>query len=242
MLTAKRTAAVLAALFILLTALLCGWRHMAVGFASEQAADSGQSKVKLDDTNFPKVYSCENVIALTFDDGPRQGTTDKLLDGLRERNVKATFFLVGRNIEGNEELVKRIYDEGHLIGNHTYSHVKLTELSDAEAAQQIEKDNQLIESIIGCKPEYIRPPFGFITEDMAKASQMGCVLWSLDTNDWNTTNSAAVVRYVVNNAKNGDIILMHDIYDSSVAAALEIIDQLEEKGFVFVTADELMLQ
>lgn len=192
------------------------------------------------DPGYPEVYTYENVVALTFDDGPGQ-STEKLLDGLKERNVKATFFLVGENIEGNEEIVKRMYDEGHLIGNHTFSHVQLTAVSEGKALEEVNETNEAIKAITGVRPYYIRPPYGMLSSCMAEEIDMQSVLWTVDPEDWNTSDCGAVVRHVVKNAKNGDIILMHDIFDSSVTAALEIVDRLKEKGYVFVTADQLIL-
>lgn len=192
------------------------------------------------DLGYPEVYTYENVVALTFDDGPGQ-STEKLLDGLKERNVKATFFLVGENIEGNEEIVKRMYDEGHLIGNHTFSHVQLTAVSEGKALEEVNETNEAIKAITGVRPYYIRPPYGMLSSCMAEEIDMQCVLWTVDPEDWNTSDCGAVVRHVVKNAKNGDIILMHDIFDSSVTAALEIVDRLKERGYVFVTADQLIL-
>ncbi len=187
-------------------------------------------------------YECyENRIAITFDDGPRKSTTEKLLDGLKERGVPATFFLVGKNIEGNEQLVRRMHDEGHLIGNHTYSHVQLSTLSKSKAYAEVSDTNDIICSITGEKPKYIRPPYGTYSNKLLMEINMTPVLWSVDPDDWNTSNAAEVVRDVVENVKCGDIILLHDIYDSSVAAALEIIDRLKAKGYVFVTVDQLLL-
>lgn len=187
-------------------------------------------------------YECyENIIALTFDDGPRRSTTAKLLDGLQERGVKATFFLVGKNIEGNEEIIKRMRDEGHLIGNHTYSHVQLSKVSTQQAYDEIVKTNELIQQVTGETPKYIRPPYGAYSNSLLMQINMTPVLWSVDPDDWDTENTGKVVRSVVKNVKCGDIILLHDIYDSSVAAALEIVDQLKAKGYVFVTVDQLLL-
>ena len=166
----------------------------------------------------------ENRIAITFDDGPGKGTTEKLLDGLKERGVKATFFLVGEKIEDNRELVARMYAEGHLIGNHTFTHVQLSKVDGKQALEEIVKTNTLIEEITGEPVRYIRPPYG---------SYSNSLLMQI--------NMTPVVKSVVANVKCGDIILLHDIYDSSVAAALEIVDELKAKGFIFVTVDQLLL-
>ncbi len=183
----------------------------------------------------------ENIIAITFDDGPGYATTAKLLDGLAERNVKATFFLIGSKVEKNKEIVERMHNEGHLIGNHTYSHVDLACVGSNSALKEIQKTNEVIKSITGEDVKYIRPPFGKYNNRLIYDVNMTPVLWSIDTDDWKTTDVAQVVNSVVNNAGCGDIILLHDIYDSSVEAALEIIDRLQDKGFVFVTVDQLLL-
>lgn len=235
-------------LFIVMAVLACipaeninaGNRYTAnVWNITDDAAEEADARADAD-LKYPEVYTYENVVALTFDDGPGR-STEKLLDGLKERNVKATFFLVGENIEGNEEIVKRMYDEGHLIGNHTFSHVQLTAVSEGKALEEVNETNEAIEAITGVRPYYIRPPYGMLSQCMAEEIDMQSVLWTVDPEDWNTSDCGAVVRHVVKNAKNGDIILMHDIFDSSVTAALEIVDRLKEKGYVFVTADQLIL-
>ncbi len=181
-------------------------------------------------------------VALTFDDGPHPVYTPQLLDGLNERGVHATFFVVGKSILGNEALLKRMETEGHLIGNHTYSHVKLSELDIARACAEVEKTNALICEVTGKEPEFIRPPFGEWKKAMECSFEMIPVLWDVDPLDWTTKNTALVVERVLKDTKPGDIILLHDYYQSSVDAALEIVDALTERGYKFVTVDELILE
>lgn len=181
-------------------------------------------------------------VALTFDDGPHPVYTPQLLDGLKERGVHATFFVMGENIPGNEEILKRMDAEGHLIGNHTYSHVKLSELDTARACAEVEKTNALICEVTGKEPEFIRPPFGEWKKTMECSLEMIPVLWDVDPLDWTTKNMALVVERVLKDTKPGDIILLHDYYQSSVDAALEIVDALMERGYKFVTVDELILE
>lgn len=181
-------------------------------------------------------------VALTFDDGPHPVYTPQLLDGLKERGVRATFFVVGENIPGNEEILKRMDAESHLIGNHTYSHVKLSELDTARACAEVEKTNALICEVTGEEPEFIRPPFGEWKKTMECSLEMIPVLWDVDPLDWTTKNTALVVERVLKDTKPGDIILLHDYYQSSVDAALEIVDALMERGYKFVTVDELILE
>lgn len=184
----------------------------------------------------------ENVIAISFDDGPHSVYTEKLLDGLKERGVVASFFILGEHIEGNEDLIKRMHDEGHLIGNHTYSHVQLDKINETKAREEICRTCDLIESIIGQPLEYIRPPYGSYNENLECTIDLTEVLWTIDPQDWNTTDVDKIVNSVVKNAKDGDIILLHDIYPSSVAAALRIIDELKAKGYIFVTVDNILIQ
>lgn len=180
-------------------------------------------------------------IALTFDDGPGK-YTEELLDGLLERNVKATFFLIGKNAEMYPETVKRIEQEGHVIGNHTYSHIKLTCISNDKAIEEIRKTNDIIENITGKKVEYIRPPFGSWTEKLEKSVDMKPVFWSVDPRDWSVLNTDSVTCHIVNNTSEGDIILMHDIFETSVDAAMNVIDILRQRGYEFVTVEELYNQ
>lgn len=182
-------------------------------------------------------------IALTFDDGPSAAYTGKLLEGLRERGVQATFFLIGENIEkeDNALLVRQMAREGHLIGNHTYHHVQLTKIKEEEAIKELEKTNQLIEKITGNPVEYVRPPYGELPGKLSEKISMIPVMWTVDPLDWSVKDTEKIVSKVVTQTKENDMILLHDCYETSVEAALQIIDRLQEKGFEFVTADRLLL-
>lgn len=179
-------------------------------------------------------------IALTFDDGPSD-VTGILLDGLAERGVKATFFLIGTCVEEYSEIVKREVREGHLVGNHTYDHADLRKLSLEEACMEVEKTNQILEDITGETVEYIRPPFGDWKKELEEKFSLIPVLWSVDPLDWTTENEEKIVNNVVTDVGEGDIILLHDSYISSVNAALQIIDILQKEGYEFVTVEELIL-
>ena len=183
----------------------------------------------------------EKTVAVTFDDGPGAESTMMLLDGLKERNVRAAFFLVGENIKGHEDILKRMHDEGHIIGNHTYTHVILTKIPQEKALEEIYNTNKIIEEITGEKVKYIRPPCGEWNNDMFFQVDLQPVFWNVDPLDWKRKDVGEIVEDVVKNVRSGDIILLHDIYDTSVAAALEIIDRLKDKGFVFVTVDEILI-
>ena len=181
-------------------------------------------------------------IALTFDDGPHPYYTEQLLDGLAERGVKATFFLLGCNIEGNEDVVRRMAEEGHLIGNHTWYHVDITALSQEDACAEIQDTSRKITEITGQPVEYVRPPFGNWNKELECEVMMIPIFWSVDTLDWSTENADLIVQEVISEAEENDIILMHDSYKSTVEAALRIIDLLQAEGYEFVTADELILE
>lgn len=181
-------------------------------------------------------------VALTFDDGPNQDYTEELLKGLKEKNVKATFFLLGAEVEKYPELVKKIYDDGHLIGNHLYKHERLERMSSTEACTQVNKTNELIADIIGENPQYYRPPFGEHKDNLECDVNMIQVMWDIDTLDWMIQNQSKIIRNVMTKVEENDIILMHDGYDATVKATLQLIDMLREEGFEFVTVDELILE
>lgn len=184
----------------------------------------------------------ENVIAITFDDGPHSQYTVMLLDGLKERQVKGTFFVLGEKIAGNEEIIRRMHDEGHLIGNHTFSHVALTSVSVEEAKAEVDRTNAAIEAVTGVPVRYLRPPYGAFSDELEGEIDLDTVLWSVDPRDWDTSDVDSIVAAVVSSVKDGDIILLHDVYPSSVAAALRIVDELQDRGFVFVTVDDLVIR
>ena len=183
----------------------------------------------------------EKLVALTFDDGPHAVYTEKLLEGLRERGVKATFFLIGKSIEGKEEIVKQMAEDGHLIGSHTFDHVQLTALSVEEACREISMTNEAIREVTGQEPEYIRPPFGSWNTRLDCAVDMKEVGWTVDPEDWKVKDTDTVVERVLEKTEDGSIILLHDVYDTSVEAAFQIIDALQAEGYRFVTVDGVML-
>lgn len=184
----------------------------------------------------------ENVkkVAITFDDGPNADYTEILLKGLKEREVRATFFLLGSEVEKYPKIVEDIYNDGHLIGTHSYEHVNLCNLSDEKAIAQVDKTNKAIYKITGENPEFIRPPFGSWKCNLDYETSMIEVLWDIDPKDWATSNSDVITKRVVGKVQEDDIILLHDASESSVVAAFKIIDALKEKGYTFVTVDEIL--
>ena len=179
-------------------------------------------------------------IAITFDDGPNADYTEMLLAGLKERGVHATFFLLGREVAKYPEIVKQIYEDGHLIGTHAYDHVNLKNLSDAAAIDQVDRTNAAICEIVGECPQYIRPPFGEWKKKLDYDTKMIEVLWDVDPLDWMTCNSDVIAKRVISKVQENDIILLHDASESSVKAAFKIIDELQTRGYVFVTVDEIL--
>lgn len=206
--------------------LLTGWKNMGI------AVQTGGKAVK---EEAPRV-------ALTFDDGPDASCTPRLLDGLKEREIPATFFIQGKWIAGQEDLILRMHQEGHLIGNHTFDHVQLTAVSEQEALLQVVKTNNELYEITGEYPAYIRPPFGEWRDSLNCHVEMIPVLWSLDSRDWVLQDADQITSRVLDSVEDGDIILMHDIFDASVDAALAIADALKAKGYEFVTVDEMIIE
>ena len=181
-------------------------------------------------------------VALTFDDGPHRIYTKNLLDGLRERGVKATFFVVGENIPGNEDLIRQMEADGHLIGNHTYDHADISKLSDEENCRELQKTSDLVKEITGHGTAYVRPPFGNWKDTMDCRVTMISVKWTIDTLDWKSKNVTEIIGKVMQQISDHDIILMHDYYETSVEAALQIVDRLQEEGYEFVTVEDLILE
>ena len=180
------------------------------------------------------------LVALTFDDGPRSSTTGPLLDGLELREVPATFFLVGNRIPGNEDLVRRMAAEGHQIGIHTYDHVELKGLSRRDFDLQVGKTRALITRLAGDGSYWLRPPYGFLDRNDGSWCGGPVILWSVDPEDWKDDDVDRIVAAVVEHVSDGDIILLHDLFPSSGQAALSIVDTLLERGFCFVTVEQLM--
>ncbi len=179
-------------------------------------------------------------IALTFDDGPHPYYTEQLLKGLEERNVKVTFFITGQNVEAYPDIVKEIYENGHLIGNHTYSHLQLSSQNEESFKQEIIKTNEVIKEVTGEDTIYVRPPYGSWNKEFEKELNMFPVLWTIDPLDWCSSDVSCIVNTVCAKAGENDIILMHDQYKTTVTAALKIVDELMEEGYEFVTVDELL--
>ena len=175
-------------------------------------------------------------VALTFDDGPSGKYTRQLLDGLYDRGVQATFLLCGYRMRDYPDLTRRIYDEGHEIGYHGFTHKNMKTMSRREIAQELTDSQALLPE--GCRPVFLRPPGGCCSaavRQVAEARNLAILNWSVAPRDWATHDTAAVERSVLKNIKDGDIVLLHDMSASSVQAALDIIDVLLEQEYEIVT-------
>lgn len=182
-------------------------------------------------------------VALTFDDGPSGKYTRSLLDGLALRGVKATFLLCGYRMEQYPELTQRIFDEGHEIGHHGFSHTTMQNMSRKNIGQELIDSEKLLPE--GCNPVFFRPPGGIVTDgvrQVADVRQLAILSWSVDPKDWATTSVGNIETAVFQHVKDGDIILLHDMSISSVQAALDIIDVLQSRGYQFLTVSELAKQ
>lgn len=228
--------------------LLSGWMSLSM-FACAKPAETSETAgtaeipleilAELDEKTLENLVEEPKHIALTFDDGPRVGTTERLLDGLLERGVSATFFIIGQQVPGNEALLQRMKAEGHQIGNHTYSHMRLINGDKDAVVEEIHKTEVLLEGAVGKGSYWLRPPYGAIGGERAKLVQTPMIYWSVDPQDWKLLNTEKVVEAVLGAVKPGDVILLHDFYATSVDAALEIIDRLQAEGYDFVTVEEL---
>lgn len=178
------------------------------------------------------------MVALTYDDGPSQYTSE-ILDILGQYGGAATFFVVGSNVPRWSDVLKRTFDMGCEIGNHTYNHTILTKTDVSTIRSQIDGTNAAVQSITGVSPVVMRPPGGNYNSTVSASVGMPIILWSIDTLDWKTRNPLLTQASVLNHVQNGDIILMHDLYSQTAAASRVIIPELRNRGYQLVTVSEL---
>ncbi len=206
--------------------------------AVEAFADGKPVRAAYFSAEIPEPY-----VALTFDDGPHPKNTPRLLDLLRERKVRATFYVVGQNVKEFPAIVRRIAEEGHEIGNHSYTHRNLQKLSDAAVRQELEKTRAAIKEAAGVEPLTMRPPYGSYStrqrEWTFKEFGYPAVMWSVDPLDWKRPGPGVVADRIIKGAGNGAIILAHDLHSQTVDAMPRTLDGLTERGFRFVTMSQL---
>ncbi len=223
----RRKAKILDALFTVVPLLLI------IAFLSRCIPDG---TVRL---NIGKSGIGEKAIALTFDDGPSD-YTEELLDGLLEYEVSVTFFVIGNKAEKRPEIVKRAYDEGHLIGNHTYNHLDFYKSDVDEIKESILKGETVIEEITGKKPLFLRAPYGHVGIFQLKKLDSFFIHWSASTYDWYKEDADFVYNRIMDEAKDGAIILLHDTKKTTVEAVLRAIPELLDQGYEFVRVDDLL--
>ena len=214
-------------LAFLLAALAALWLWY---YPRARASRAAMASVRLPDGPF---------VALTFDDGPSADTTPALLDGLARRGIHATFFIIGENVEGNEDLLLRMDREGHQIGLHTFHHRSLANVNGADFYAEVDKLRDTLSGLLGRKDFMLRPPYGIITPSNRARAGAPIILWSVDPEDWSDRDSDRQTASILGQVTDGSIILLHDIYDASVETALRVVDELMAQGYKFVTVEEL---
>lgn len=206
---------------------------------------SNNSVSRINKTNYEydvvinrKIDKSKKMIALTFDDGPNYNTS-KVIDVLNKYDIKATFFVLGSRAINNKDILKKMADSGMEIGNHTYNHLLLTKYDENKIRSEIEDTSEVIYSATKKRPKLLRPSYGSINNKIKKVANMPIIIWDIDTLDWKYHNSKRITSRIVNKVRDGDIILMHDIYSASLNALSNIIPILQDNGYEFVTIDEL---
>ena len=190
----------------------------------------------------------KKIIALTFDDGPHPKETDKILDVLKKYDVKATFFIAGKHAKWYGEPLVRASKEGHEIGNHTFNHPDISNLTPSQIEEELVKCEDILVELTGNKPTLFRPPFGSYRkeelESIAQKHGNKIILWTtIDVRDWSNPPASKIANTIINKSKNGDIILLHDYATDNTVEALEmVIPKMKEMGFKFVTVSELLEQ
>ena len=187
----------------------------------------------------PALAASPKLVAITFDDGPSKYTAG-LLDELAKRDVQVTFFVLGRNAQAYKATIQRAYEAGHQIASHTYSHPYLPRLGSAEVKSQVSRTAEILDGIIAAGPYMLRPPYGAYNARVLGDIGTPAILWSVDTRDWESRRADAVYSHIVNDTRDGSIILMHDLYPSTIEGALRGIDYLKSEGYELVTVRELL--
>lgn len=199
------------------------------------------------DPNLPvlgemSTYEGQKIVALTFDDGPGP-FTERLLDEMKKRNAHATFFVLGNRVNSYKNLIRRMAEEGHVVGNHSNSHKMLHKMDLVGVRQEMGKCAEALEKILGYRPCVMRCPGGnssSVVKEYATEAGVPILYWSVDTRDWESRNKDAILKVCKQNIKDGSIVLLHDIHSVSVDAAIELMDWLADEGYTMVTVPELL--
>lgn len=208
----------------------------------EMESEIEQAKIEEQEAKEEEIAG-HKYIALTFDDGPMPGSTNRILETLDQYDAKATFFMLGNNVQANPDLAKKVADNGHEIANHSITHADLNKVSAEQVRKEMIDSKKLIENITGKTPTLFRPPYGSKNDavhEIANETEQSIALWSIDTYDWQHLNPNATFEKVKANVKPGSIILMHDIHQESADALPRVMEFLDEEGYEFVTMTELL--
>lgn len=222
----------------------CGLASCWSAFAQNREPDSTPSHPAEPAITFSSVHVDGPFVAMTFDDGPSAALTPKLLDLLAAHHMKATFFVVGQNAADHPEILRRAVKEGHEIANHSWSHPNLGKMGDDGVRRELQKTDDAIKAAIGVRPTLMRPPYGSITARQKRwmHEEFGyrIILWDVDPLDWKRPGPSVVTSRILKEARPGSIILAHDIHAPTIEAMPATFDQLQAKGFKFVTVTELL--
>tara|TARA_R110002096_G_scaffold91625_7_gene207269 strand:- start:3478 stop:4398 length:921 start_codon:yes stop_codon:yes gene_type:complete len=228
------------------------WRENYTNAQEKQATKPGWNQapsippanMKVAGTTYSSVKISQPYIAMTFDDGPHPSNTPRLLDMMKQRNIKATFYVVGPNARSYPSILKRMIAEGHEVANHTWTHADLTKLSQAGIRSEMERTRDAIVAATGVQPKSYRPPYGAVSSSLKSfmKSEYGypTILWNVDPLDWKKPGVSVVADRLVAGARNGGILLAHDIHKSTIDAMPSTFDRLLAKGFKFVTVSQLI--
>ena len=178
------------------------------------------------------------MVALTFDDGPYDKVTDRIVKALAKNDSRATFFVVGNRVEKYADTLKNAYVQGNQIATHTFDHKDLSKMKTAGIKKEINRSKSVIQKIIGEGPALLRPPYGNVNDKMRKSVKMPMIYWSVDTQDWKSRNKKSILKES-KSIEDGDIVLMHDLYPTTAAAVEALVPRLRKKGFQLVTVEEL---
>ena len=186
-----------------------------------------------------KIDPNKKMVALTFDDGPSVKATESILKALKKNGAKATFFMLGENAANHAELAKKVAEAGHQIGTHTNGHKSLIRLTAQGMLDEINLSLDNIEKATGVRPTVLRPPYGNVNDLVRETVSMPMINWSVDTLDWDSRDAKKVYEHILKDAKDGSIILMHDLYTTTATAVEKALPKLKKQGYQFVTIDEL---
>jgi peptidoglycan/xylan/chitin deacetylase (PgdA/CDA1 family) len=217
-------------------------RRVAQSIPPEEAVMASKVAAKPPVAYLQKGPETGNAIALTFDDGPEPGVTEHILDTLQAHSLRATFFMIGEKVAASPELARRVA-EGHEIGHHTYTHRKLTELTDAEVEQELEKTDAIFMEVLGRRADWFRPPFGLLRQDQAarvQARGMRVALWSLDSEDWRGEPGPVVTERILTHTHPGAIVLCHDVATTADSLAATLCRLRDTQPWRAVTLTELV--